>query len=126
MLEPAEVEHHHVALLDHAFAHLVMRVGPVGTRADHGEIDLGVPETAQESRQVGADVDLASAGEADTEDLAVCRVGRGAGRGQPLELVVVLDGPQHREGGRHGDVDVSGSRPCSPSRCIAHAESDRA
>jgi hypothetical protein len=39
VLDAAEVEHDHVAVLDHALAHLVVGVGAVGPRADDRELD---------------------------------------------------------------------------------------
>jgi hypothetical protein len=40
VLEAAEVQDDHVALLDRALAHLVMRVGAVRARADDRDVDL--------------------------------------------------------------------------------------
>ena len=85
-----------------------------------------MPEPAQERGQFVADVGLAPAGEADLEDLAVRLVGGRPGRRQPpsssssliarsIGSAVVID-----------TYDVSGSCPCSPSRCIAQAESESA
>ena len=42
---------------------------------------------AQEAGEVGGDVALGATRELDADDLLEARVGRGARRGQPLELV---------------------------------------
>ena len=49
--QPAEVEDDAVALLDHPVARLVVRVGAVGSRADHGEVDLLVAELRAAARR---------------------------------------------------------------------------
>ena len=116
MLEAAEVEHHHVAVLDDAVAHLVVRVRPVRARADHGEVDLRVPEPAKERGQLVADLGLAPAGEAHLEDLAVRLVGGRPGCGEAAELVVVLDRPQHRQRGRHRHVRRVGQPALQPEQ----------
>ena len=86
------------------------------------------PKRRRRRRQVGADVGLAPAGEADPEDLSVRRVGSRAGRGEPLELVVVFDGAKHRECRRHGHVRCVGQpalqpqqvhRPSRVGQCVA-------
>ena len=124
--EPAEVQDHGVALLDDPFAGLVVRVGAVGARPDDREVDLFVPELAQQPGEVGRDLVLAPTGEAQPEDLEEGGVGRRAGRRQPGQLVVVLDRPQHRQALGHRLVARAGSSSCRPRRCIAQAESETA
>ena len=58
VLEAAEVEDDHVAVLDHPLAGLVVRVGAVGSGADDGEVDLRVAVLAQQRGEVGGDVGL--------------------------------------------------------------------
>ena len=94
-----------------AVAHLVVRVGAVGPGADDREVDLRVPVLAQQAGEVGGD--LASRvrpANRTLDDLLEARVGRGARRGQPLELVGVLDRAQHRQRARHRDVARVGQR----------------
>ena len=126
VLEAAEVEHHHVAVLDDPVAHLVVRVRAVGAGAHDGEVDLRVPERRRRAARSPPTSVSRRPANRTLENLPVRRIGRRAGRGEPLEFVVVLDGPQHRERGRHGHVGRVGKSPCSPSRCIAHAESESA
>ena len=101
MEQPAEVEDHGVPHLDDPFAGLVVGVGAVGAGTHDGEVDLFVPELPQQPGEVRRDLGLAPAGEAQLDDLEERGVGRCAGRRKPDELVVVLDGPQHREALRH-------------------------
>ena len=68
--QAAEVEDDRVAVLDDPVAGLVVRVGAVRAGADDGEVDLLVPELAQQAGEVGGDLGLLPAGEPDTEDLA--------------------------------------------------------
>ena len=56
-----------------------------------------MPVLAQQVGEIGGDVGLAPAGEPHVDDLLEAGVGRRASSGEPLELVVVLDGPQHRQ-----------------------------
>ena len=60
--------------------------------------------------EVGGDLALGATGELHADDLLEARVGRGARRGQPLELVVALDRAQHRQRVRHRDVARPGQR----------------
>lgn len=106
VLEAAEVEHDHVAPLDGAVTGLVVRVGAVRSGADHGEVDLGVPELGEQPGQIGGHVGLLAAGEPDLEDLLVRGVGGGPRRGEPVQLMGVLDGAQHRQ--RLGEGGVRG------------------
>ena len=125
VLEAAEVEHDHVALLDRALAHLVMRVGAVGPGAHDGEVDLRVAVLAQQAGEIGGDLALGAPGELDADDLLEARVGGGARRGEALEFVVALDGPQHRQRVRSSRRSwTRAACCCRPSRCIAHAESE--
>ena len=59
VLEAAEVEHDHVAVLDRPLAGLVVRVGAVRARADDGEVDLRVAVLAQQLGEIGGDLGLA-------------------------------------------------------------------
>ena len=63
VLDAAEVQHDHVAVLDHPLADLVVRVGAVGARADDGEVDLRVAVLAQQRGEVGGDLGLGPTGE---------------------------------------------------------------
>ena len=125
VLEPAEVEHHHVAVLDHPVADLVVRVGAVGPGPDDGEVHL-VPELPRQVGQVAHPPRSRCARRTGPDDLLVGLVGRRARRRQPLDLIGVLDRPQHRQRVVIEDVGRSRQLACRPSRCIAQAESETA
>ena len=61
VLEAAEVEDDHVALLDRPVARLVVRVGAVRPRADDGEVDLRVAVREEQRGQVGRHLVLGAA-----------------------------------------------------------------
>ncbi len=110
VLQTAEVEDDHVAALDDAVAHLVVRVGAVRSGGDDGEVDLGVTEAAEQVGEVGGDVGLVASAEGNLPDLLErCVCGRTRGR-QQLQLRRVLDGTQHRQG--VGEGGVRGGRQC--------------
>ena len=102
--EPAEVQHDHVAVLDHPLPRLVVRVGPVGPGADDGEVDLRVAVVDEQAGEVGGDVCLPAAGEPHLQERLEARVRGRARGGQPFQLVGVLDRAQHRQRGGHRDV----------------------
>ena len=56
VLEAAEVEHDHVAVLDRAVAGLVVRVGAVRPGASYGEVDLRMAVLDEQTGQVGGDL----------------------------------------------------------------------
>ena len=114
--QAAEVEDDRVARLDRPVAGLVVRVGAVRAGADDGEVDLLVPELAQQPRQVGGDVGLLPAGEPDPEDLLVRRVRGGARRSQPGQLVGVLDRAEHGQALGQRAVRGSGQRVLQPEQ----------
>ena len=93
--ESTEVEHHAVAALDHPVTGLVVGVRPVRSRADHGEVDLLVPEVTQQLGEIGGDVRLTPAGELHLDDLAERRIGSCSRGSKPVELVRVLHGTHH-------------------------------
>ena len=125
VLDPAEVEHDHVAFLDHALAELVVGVGAVRARADDGEVDLRMSVLAEEAGEIGGDLALGAAGEAHLPDLLEARIGRGTRGGESFELLRVLDGAEHRKCARHRARTPTRAAPrWSPSTCIAHAESE--
>src|SRR5262249_25264585 len=90
-LEATEVQDHRVAGPDAPLARLVVGVGPVGTRAHHGEVDLAVAVPAKELGQVGGDLGLAPPGEPHAQDVAVGGIGRRSGGRQAGQLALVLD-----------------------------------
>src|SRR5512133_2104412 len=93
----AEVEHDRVTRLDHPVPRLMMRIGPIGARSDNGEVDLFMAEFPKQISKIGRDLGLLSTCEAFLNDLAVDRVGRFRGGGEPHQFVIVLDCTHHRE-----------------------------
>ncbi len=111
VLDAAEVQHDHVAFLDHTLAELVMGVGAVRARADDGEVDLRMSVLTEEAGEISGDLALGATGEADLPDLLEARIGRGTRGGESFELVRVLDGAQHRQCARHRHVLRLGQLP---------------
>ena len=56
--ETSEVQDNRITSLDHPIPRLVMWVGPVGARPDHGEVDLLVSELSQQSSKISRDFGL--------------------------------------------------------------------
>ena len=107
-LDAAEVEHDHVALLDLSTRDLVVGVGAVRPGPHQRELDLGVAVLAQQVGEVGSDVELAAAREPDPQEVSEDGIQRGGAGGEQLELVGVLDRPQHRQRGGHRHVAGAG------------------
>ena len=108
VLQPAEVEHDHVALLDHARAGLVMRVRAVRPRRDDGEVDAGMAVPQQELREVGGDVGLLPTREPELEEVGEGGVHGCSGCGHARQFLVVLDRAEQRQGLGHRHVARSG------------------
>ena len=67
VLQAAEVEDDHVAVLDRAVAGLVVRVGAVRPGADDGEVDLRMAMVDEQGGEIGGDLGLLAAGETHLE-----------------------------------------------------------
>ena len=61
VLQPAEIEHDHVALPNRAVAGLVMRVRAVRPGADDSEVDLRMAVLDEQTGEVGGDLGFRAA-----------------------------------------------------------------
>ena len=94
--QAAEVQDDGITWLNHPIPGFVVRLSPIRTRADDGEVDLLMSELTQQISKISCDLSLAPIGEMPLHDLAIGRVRSGPSGGEPHQFVVVLDRAHHR------------------------------
>ncbi|CAI7632255.1 unnamed protein product [Penicillium discolor] len=95
----ADVDDHHVVLLDDPVGDLVVRVSAVGPGADDDELDGPMPLLHDRRGDVGGDLPLGAAGAQPSGHAAVHGIDRRAGSAQFGDLLVVLGHPALAEDG---------------------------